>query len=145
LIALGSDPCAEPDCEVLLTDAANAARVALSEHEMTSVGNVSLCHGALGNLEILERAANVRGLVGIVNAKECREWIHREHVAWRCGDEYRSPVQSTRAAPSLMNGLAGIGYGLLRHLAPSVVPSVLFLEISPRQSRLAPTAGPHGN
>jgi lantibiotic modifying enzyme len=31
-------------------------------------------------------------------------------------------------APGLMNGLAGIGYGLLRLAAPTSVPSILALD-----------------
>ena len=45
-----------------------------------------------------------------------------ERDGWLCGT--RGGVE----APGLMNGLAGIGYGLLRLAAPERVPSVLALE-----------------
>ena len=45
-----------------------------------------------------------------------------ETNGWICG------VPCGTATPSLMVGLAGIGYGLLRIAAPDQVPSVLTLE-----------------
>jgi len=83
-----------------------------------------LCHGDLGNLDVLleaarqlggpERATEAERLTGVVLAG-----IERDGP--RCGT--RGGVES----PGLMNGLAGIGYGLLRLAAPDRVPSVLAL------------------
>lgn len=92
--------------------------------------NLSLCHGALGNLELLlavhrrvpelavqEELADGRDQVARVLARD----------GWRCG------VPISVDTPGLMMGLAGIGYGLLRQAAPDRVPSLLLLE-PPRPS-----------
>ena len=95
--------------------------------------NHSLCHGDLGNLELLLQAgetfadprwhAEVDRLAALV-----LESIDRE--GWVCGLPGR--VES----PGLMTGLAGIGYGLLRLADPARVPSVLVLE-APRVAAAA--------
>jgi len=77
----------------------------------------SLCHGALGALEFLDRVSDggeVTGrlLGGIVRTGR-----------WIPGLPPQVPD------PGLMSGLAGIGYGLLRRAAPDRVPSVLTLEL----------------
>ena len=88
-------------------------------------GNHSLCHGALGNLEVVLFAA---GALGDDN------WAQRasrlaggvldlaKETGWICGNALG--VES----PGLMTGIAGIGYELLRLSAPERVPSVLVLE-----------------
>lgn len=88
----------------------------------------SLCHGDLGNLEILAFAAEILGPPGLAGrvgrlAGGVLASI-REHGC-RCGVLGRGEV------PGMMLGLAGIGYGLLRLGAPERVPSVI---------RLAPPA-----
>lgn len=87
--------------------------------------NHCLCHGDLGNLDfVLEAArflgeerldAEVRRLARIVLASVERD-------GWRCG------TVAGIEAPGLMNGLAGIGYGLLRLADPERIPSVLLME-----------------
>ena len=86
--------------------------------------NHGLCHGDLGNLELLMQASQTPAY---------SEWqSHRDRVAahilesikqdgWLCGNPLR--VES----PGLMTGLAGMGYALLRLAAPTLVPSVLAL------------------
>jgi len=87
--------------------------------------NHSLCHGDLGNLELLLQS------VGTSSGSALR--LTAERIAagilesigrggWLCG----TPL--TVQSPGLMNGLAGIGYGLLRLAAPERVPSVLMLD-----------------
>ena len=86
--------------------------------------NHCLCHGDLGNLDVLvqvqerfpspELAADVDRFIAAVLASLDRD-------GWLCGT--RASVES----PGLMNGFAGIGYGLLRLAAPERVPSVLAL------------------
>jgi class II lanthipeptide synthase len=88
-------------------------------------GNHSLCHGDLGNLELLLQAGQVL---------DYPRWgAHVDRIAaiilesinqsgWLCGTPLG--VES----PGLMTGLAGIGYGLLRVAEPRRVPSVLVLE-----------------
>jgi type 2 lantibiotic biosynthesis protein LanM len=88
-------------------------------------GNHSLCHGDLGNLELVMLAGarlddprwpvELRRLAGMILGSI-------ERNGWLCGVPV--PVET----PGLMTGLAGIGYGLLRLAAPTRVPSVLTLE-----------------
>lgn len=87
--------------------------------------NHSLCHGDLGNLELLLQASftlndpywetQVQRLGAII-----LESIEKH--GWLCG------VPLGVETPGLMSGLAGIGYGLLRLAAPELVSSVLVLE-----------------
>lgn len=87
--------------------------------------NHSLCHGDLGNLELLLQAGERLGdprwrseasrMAAIILGS-----IHRN--GWFCG------VPAGVETPGLLTGLAGIGYGLLRLAEPKRVPSVLVLE-----------------
>jgi type 2 lantibiotic biosynthesis protein LanM len=95
--------------------------------------NHSLCHGDLGNLELLLQAAEVlhephwRGEAGRVGAAVLGGIAQG---GWLCG------VPGGVESPGLMTGLAGIGYGLLRLAAPECVPCVLLLEPPrPRRAR----------
>ncbi|MFJ4185446.1 type 2 lanthipeptide synthetase LanM family protein [Kitasatospora sp. NPDC089509] len=87
------------------------------------VGNDSLCHGDLGNLELFAAAA----AAGITEAGAA----HRRACAAIVGRiEERGPVCGTPggiATPGLMAGLAGVGHGLLRIAAPELVAPVLLL------------------
>nr|MDQ3823903.1 type 2 lanthipeptide synthetase LanM family protein [Actinomycetota bacterium] len=94
--------------------------------------NHCLCHGDLGNVELVDRAARA-GIAGVAAARpaaltaEILAGIERR--GWLTG----YPVGLE--APGLMMGLAGIGYGLLRRALPEEVPSVLLLEpprVTPR-------------
>ena len=89
-------------------------------------GNHSLCHGDLGNLELLlqasqslndsARLSQVRHLTSII-LKDL------EQHGWLCG------VPMKVETPGLMTGLAGIGYELLRLSNPIGIPSILMLEL----------------
>ena len=87
--------------------------------------NHCLCHGDLGNLELLLQASE------IFDDDKLRFQV--KHIAtmilesidkygWLCG------VPLGVETPGLMVGLAGIGYELLRLAEPERVPSVLTLE-----------------
>ncbi len=88
-------------------------------------GNHSLCHGALGNLDLVSEAARrlderalvaeVARLAGAILESICNH-------GWQCG------VPGGAETPGLMTGLAGIGYGLLRLASPAYAPSVLQLS-----------------
>lgn len=90
--------------------------------------NHSLCHGDLGNIELLLQASQVlddpqwRAKVDHFAAVTL-ESISRD--GWLCG------IPSGVESPGLMTGLAGIGYGLLRLADPARVPSVLTLAPPP--------------
>jgi lantibiotic modifying enzyme len=88
-------------------------------------GNHSLCHGDLGNLELLLQASEILG------EPQWRHQVNRlasiilesiNQHGWLCG------IPLGVESPGLMTGLAGIGYGLLRLAEPKRVPSVLVLE-----------------
>ena len=89
------------------------------------LSNDSLCHGDLGNLELLLRAGE-RGFGGPWEetlASEASRLVERlVRGDWRCG------IPGGVETPGLMMGLAGIGYGLLRLGATDRVPSLLSLE-----------------
>lgn len=80
----------------------------------------SLCHGDLGNLELLLHTTplpdeEVRRRATAVTASF-------DTVGWLCGTP--TAVQT----PGLMSGLAGIGYGLLRAAGPWQTPSIVTLQ-----------------
>lgn len=84
-----------------------------------------LCHGDLGNLELVERAAAM--------LDDERAMATAQSIAARILREIAEDGPHTGAPlgvenPGLMTGLAGIGYALLRLAAPERVPSVLTLE-----------------
>ncbi|HEX3125751.1 MAG TPA: type 2 lanthipeptide synthetase LanM family protein [Thermoanaerobaculia bacterium] len=84
----------------------------------------SLCHGDLGNLEILAYAAEVMhdsALAGRVGRLAGGVLASIREHGWRSGVLGRGEI------PGMMLGLAGIGYGLLRLAAPGRVPSVIRL------------------
>lgn len=87
--------------------------------------NHSLCHGDLGNLELILEASLLPGqetLCQEVDRLASQVLASREEYGWRCG------VPLAVETPGLMNGLAGIGYGLLRLATSGQVPSVLLLD-----------------
>jgi type 2 lantibiotic biosynthesis protein LanM len=91
--------------------------------------NHSLCHGDLGNLDLLLLANTARPDLRLqpeIDRLTAEIVEDIETSGWRCG------LPMDVETPGLMVGLAGIGYGLLRLAAPERVPSVLTLE-PPRQ------------
>jgi len=88
-------------------------------------GNHSLCHGALGNLELVlagsqlldrpgDHSALEASTATVVGSIEANGWV--------------SAVPFGVETPGLMIGLAGMGYAMLRLAEPERVPSVLLLE-----------------
>ena len=87
--------------------------------------NHSLCHGDLGNLELLLQASLTLDYPQLHDQVNRLASIILESInqhGWLCG------VPLGVETPGLMTGLAGIGYGLLRLAEPTQVPSVLVLE-----------------
>jgi type 2 lantibiotic biosynthesis protein LanM len=87
--------------------------------------NHSLCHGDLGNVELLARAALLLDDDTLAEAHEARLAAIAdsiERIGWACG------VPLGVETPGLFNGIAGIGYGWLRAAAPEQVPSVMTLD-----------------
>jgi len=87
-------------------------------------GNHSLCHGDLGNLDVVLKAAHT------LDNPVYQE--HVEHLTTTIIDSMETTGWLTGVTlrvetPGLMLGLAGIGYELLRLTEPERVPSVLLL------------------
>jgi type 2 lantibiotic biosynthesis protein LanM len=83
-----------------------------------------LCHGDLGNIDFLLSAQRRSGDAALGRqvrrrAQQVLAGIDRD--GWQCG------TRGGVASLGLMNGVAGIGYGLLRLADPDRVPSVLAL------------------
>jgi len=114
-----------------LDDAQIRGEIAVALHSTTAHGfggGHCLCHGDLGNVELLVKAATTLGdEAWLATARRLTGSILAEQAArgWRCG------VPGGVETPGLMVGLAGIGYELLRLADPRAIPSVLLLE-SPR-------------
>jgi type 2 lantibiotic biosynthesis protein LanM len=114
-----------------LDDAASRAEIATALHTTAAHGfgeSHALCHGDLGNLELLTQAGHVLGDT------------HWRREAWRMASAILASIERSSwvcgtslavESPGLMTGLAGIGYGLLRLAEPERVPSVLVLEPPP--------------
>ena len=95
-------------------------------------GSHCLCHGDLGNLELLLLAAQKR------NDTALRSDVYRRArgiVDGVAAHGWLTGVPLGVETPGLMNGLAGIGYAFLRLSAPEAVPSVLTLAPPPSYTR----------
>ncbi len=91
------------------------------------------CHGDLGNLEVLLVAQEKLGL-------DLKPEIGRflgGTLADIRANGWRFGVPGRTEPPGFMVGLAGIGYGLLRHVEPQRVPPVLLLAPPVRTGRLS--------
>lgn len=90
--------------------------------------NFSLCHGDLGALDLFCTAPGVLdgaagAAAGETALRQTAAILDRlDERGWVCG------LAGGGENPSLLVGLAGIGYGLLRSAAPDQVPSVLALH-----------------
>jgi lantibiotic modifying enzyme len=94
--------------------------------------NHCLCHGALGNAELLITAARVLG------RPSDQEALDRATARIVGSLEANGPVTGVPLGvetPGFMTGLAGIGYQLLRLAAPDTVPSALLLAAPCRPAR----------
>ena len=107
-----------------IKEAENIADVAArTMPSLAQQGNLSLCHGALGNLELYYGLEVVNSSTFRSVVSQCQSLIVRRAAEGDlpCGVPWGVPV------PGLMTGIAGIGMGLLR-IDPSlrsVVPNVL--------------------
>jgi type 2 lantibiotic biosynthesis protein LanM len=125
-----------------LDDATSRAEIATALRTTAAHGfgeSHALCHGDLGNLELLMQAGRVL------------DDAHWRREAWRMASAILASIERSSwvcgtslavESPGLMTGLAGIGYGLLRLAEPARVPSVLVLEPPPAGHRAARRASP---
>ena len=86
--------------------------------------NHSLCHGDLGNVDFILQAAAVLGDDGL--QQHGKVAYARAVNAILDGHIFGGASRSV-APPDLMTGLSGVGYGLLRQIAPDLVPDLLRL------------------
>lgn len=87
-----------------------------------------LCHGFLGNAEILLQASQLPALSEATDRELILHAAARAHDL--CSNEESSSIESAiiRKIPGLMTGLGGVGYFLLR-LAKPKTPSILGLTL----------------
>jgi type 2 lantibiotic biosynthesis protein LanM len=111
----------------VLDDAAVRAEIDAAVRTTLADGfgrNHCLCHGDLGNLELLLQAARHLGRPDL----EARAYRLAAGVLGSIEKHGYLPGLPVGAElPGLMMGLAGIGYGLLRLARPDAVPAVLLL------------------
>ncbi len=87
--------------------------------------NLSLCHGDLGNLDILSHAMHHldnKAITAKISTQYRR--VFQEVAQGR----FPGGLGQSVTPMGLMVGMAGIGYGLLRHLSADQVPDVLSLS-----------------
>jgi type 2 lantibiotic biosynthesis protein LanM len=100
--------------------------IALADTRAVGVGhNHSLCHGDLGNLELLLAARELPEQAGL--GAEVERWTAIVLDSLERNGAL-SGVPLGVETPGMMVGLSGIGYQLLRLAEPRKVPSVLVLE-----------------
>ncbi|MDH6110517.1 type 2 lantibiotic biosynthesis protein LanM [Kitasatospora sp. MAP12-15] len=118
------------DSGAAAADPALADRLAWAVARVAGQGplpNHSLCHGELGSLELLLTASG-GVLAGPAVARAGALLASLDRFGPRCG------TPGGVSNPGLLNGLAGIGHGLLRLGFGSRIPSVLLLQ-PPNASR----------
>ncbi len=86
-----------------------------------------LCHGNLGNIELLLEAYKENGDLNLYN----KAILRGNEIIRESEDKngYRNGVGQEFDSPNFMLGLSGMGYEMLRLLDPSKYPSVLLLEV----------------
>lgn len=100
-----------------------------SIEKMVSNGKIQmqcLCHGNIGNIEILLEAARILGNNDLENfAKNIldKSVVEGSESGWSIG------LTGKETNVGFMLGLSGIGYSLLRFRYPGVFPSILSVEI----------------
>jgi type 2 lantibiotic biosynthesis protein LanM len=108
------------------TESRNEIAAALKTTRAQGFGrNHSLCHGDLGNLELVIQARDAFGDPDLDREVRTRAGIIAgdiNHRGFLCG------IPGGAESPGLMTGVAGIGYGFLRLAEPTLIPSVLILE-----------------
>lgn len=93
--------------------------------------NHSLCHGELGRLELLCVAARNGRVARTAHLRHASMLLSAiEQSGPRCG------TPENALTPGLLNGMAGIGHGLLRLGFPDQIPSALLLQPPDQQPRM---------
>jgi lantibiotic modifying enzyme len=113
----------------LVSDRALSAEIESALRTTLTYGfglNHSLCHGDLGNLDVLltatQRLPQQSEYEGHVRQLASMLLDNIEEQGWVTG------IPQGVETPGLMVGIAGIGYALLRLAAPEQIPSLLLLD-----------------
>jgi type 2 lantibiotic biosynthesis protein LanM len=100
--------------------------VAAATTERSGFGlNHSICHGDMGNVELLRIAGRALGdgaLDAAYEARLAQIADSMDRMGWSCG------VPLGVENPGLFTGIAGIGYGWLRAALPDEIPSLMLLD-----------------
>ena len=116
----------EEQCKTEANIALRTTARGLSAAMQSGQENCSLCHGSMGNAELLLFAGDALGDSNSLNmvfqlADDAAQKHRMGHNAWPCG------VLNGGENPGLMLGLAGIGYFYLRLFDRRKTPSVLLV------------------
>lgn len=119
------DPLTLPEIDAAIAAASRALNV-----PMMPGADFSLCHGILGNNELLllagERFARADAIAAAQRVGDAGiELVHRPRNPWGCG------VPDAGETPSLMIGTAGIGLHYLRLYDPAATPSIALPTAAP--------------
>lgn len=95
----------------------------LSHHK--KLNNHSLCHGMMGNLDILHTIATTTKQPALLNEFNIQLTEIAKDVTER---GWLSAIPSHQLQPGLMDSLSGMGYSLLKFSAPQIVPNILALS-----------------
>jgi lantibiotic modifying enzyme len=133
-VALGRFPLIDLDPQAR-TEIAEATQRTLAARPLLGHG---LCHGQLGNLVIAQEAARLLGRSDL-SAQVSKQTSAVLHQLRTRGP--RGSVDFAAAAPGLMDGLAGMGLGLLRLSHPEQVPLFQALGAAPKLTVPSPPKG----
>lgn len=97
--------------------------VAIKQVEKRIGYNLSVCHGSMGNLEILH-------LLSMRNDTKALKWVNSIATEISKGQDVICGDDNRNSQVGLFMGFAGIGYQLLKFYDWNKVPSILCLEIS---------------
>lgn len=97
--------------------------VAIKQVEKRIGYNLSVCHGSMGNLEILH-------LLSMRNDTKALKWVNSIAIEISKGQDVICGDDNRNSQVGLFMGFAGIGYQLLKFYDWNKVPSILCLEIS---------------
>jgi lantibiotic biosynthesis protein len=116
----------DDECRAEAAAAVRTTTRALSAALQSGQGNCSLCHGNMGNAELLLSSGDALADAESVKAAayladDAIQKYHVGHNSWPCG------VLNGGENPGLMLGLAGIGHFYLRLYDRSRIPSVLLV------------------
>ena len=98
-------------------------KVAIKQIEKRIGYNLSVCHGSMGNLEILH-------LLSVQNDTKTYKWVNSIAIEISKGQDIICGDDNRNSQVGLFMGFAGIGYQLLKFYDWKNIPSILCLEIA---------------